>query len=133
MMPCVRPAPLSACTLLGTRMAYPQPLARTCCCHVGPGGGPPGVGPGPRPGTGPGPRPPGPLRPKPNSIITGTGPLALAGVVKVNCMSTVMSGYDELSTWPTSCFTITGTSPFISLVVLVTSQLTLGVALGTRP
>ena len=68
-----------------------------------------------------------------NSIMTGTGPVALAGVVSVNCMSTLMSGYDELSTWPTSFFVMTGTSPFISLVTEVTSHFTLGVTRGARP
>src|ERR1700676_296609 len=117
--------------LLGERIAYPQPFARTCCCQVGPAGtgGPPrpaGGGP-PRPP----PRPPNPV--KPNSMITGTGPVALAGVVSVNWMSTVICGYEELSTCPTSFFVITGTSPFVSLLVSVTSHFTAGVCLGTLP
>src|SRR5271157_1467917 len=103
--------------LVGLMMAYPQPFARTCCCQVGP------VGTGPRPGP----------RTKPNSMITGTGPGALAGVVKVNWISAVICGYDELSTWPTSFLAITGTSPLFSLVALTTSQFTLGVTLGARP
>ena len=69
----------------------------------------------------------------PNSMITGTGRAAFAGVVKDNWMSTVTCGYDELSTCPTSCFVITATSPTDSFVVLVTSQLTLGVSFGARP
>src|ERR1017187_7611725 len=71
--------------------------------------------------------------PKPNSMITGTGPLALAGVVNVNSMLTVIAGYAELSTWPTIFLVTTGTSPFFSCVVPVTSQTTLGATLGTRP
>src|ERR1022692_1934470 len=71
--------------------------------------------------------------PKPNSMITGTGPLALAGVVNVNSMLTVIAGYAELSTWPTIFLVTTGTSPFFSCVVPLTSQTTLGVTLGTRP
>jgi len=80
----------------------------------------------------PGPPPPG-RRPKPNSIITGTGPAVPAGVVSVNWMSTVISGYDALSTCPTSCFWTTGTSPVFSRVVPVTSQRTRGTSAGTRP
>ena len=53
--------------------AYPQPRERTCCCQVGPAS------------TGrlvPVRRVAAPrIGPKPNSIITGTGPCALAGVV----------------------------------------------------
>ena len=70
---------------------------------------------------------------KPNSMITGTGPLALAGVVSVRSMLTAIAGYAELSTWPASFLTIAGTSPFCSCVVAVISQVTLGVTLGTRP
>ena len=47
-----------------------------------------------------------------------------AGVVNVTWMSTVICGYEELSTWPTSCFVMTGVSPIASLVVLVASHLT---------
>src|ERR1019366_6932627 len=150
------------------RMAYPHPLASTCCCQVGPAGprpppgppapnaGAPGAAPGaarpaggvttPAPGTGaPGAPPapagsgprapprPGPKPPKPNSMMTGTAPVAPAGVVNANPISTVICGYAELSTWPTSCLTITGTSPTVSLLVLVTSHVTLGTTLGTRP
>ena len=39
-------------------------------------------------------------------MITGTGPFASAGVVSVSWMSTVIGGYAELSTWPTSFFVI---------------------------
>src|ERR1019366_5673411 len=132
------------------RMAYPHPLASTCCCQVGPAGprpppgppapnaGAPGAAPGaptaPRPaGSGPRAPPKPPPKPPPNSMITGTGPAALAGVVNANWMSTVICGYAELSTWPTSCLAITGTSPTVSLVDLVTSHFTLGTTLGTRP
>src|SRR5712692_4180459 len=140
------------------RMAYPQPLARTCCCQLGPppAGPPPPLflppgsggdtegGAAPRPAAffvsspalvagPPAGRRTGPPPPKPNSIITGTGPLASAGVVNVSCISTVISGYDELSTWPTSFFVTTAVSPTLSLFVSVTSHFTLGVSLGTRP
>src|SRR5258708_7711385 len=108
-------------------IAYPQPLASTCCCQVGPGGG---TGGPPAPARPAPPRPNGNGPMKPNSIITGTGPLALAGVVRFNWISTVICGYEELSTWPTSFFTMIGTSPLVSCAVLVTSQFTLGVTLG---
>src|SRR4051812_45522409 len=74
MMPLVNPAPLSACTLTGINVAYPHPRASACCCHVGPAGAEPGGGPGKR-------NPGG--KTKPNSIITGTGPVAFAGVLRV--------------------------------------------------
>ena len=60
-------------------------------------------------------------------MITGTGPRALAGVVSVSWMSTVTSGYDELSTCPTSCFVTIGTPPTVSVAVAVTSHFTAGV------
>jgi hypothetical protein len=77
------------------------------------------------------PRPPNPA--VPNDRITGTGPVAFAGVLTDARMLTVSVGYDELSTLPTSCFVMMGTSPFISRVVLNTSHVTLGVCLGVRP
>src|SRR5689334_20023635 len=97
MMPLVSPPPLSACTLIGTYSAYAQPLARTCCCHVGPGGGggggtAGGVAVGGRGGN-------------VNAMITGTGPVAVAGMVSVAPISTVTAGYALLSTWPASFFT----------------------------
>src|SRR5688500_15543365 len=98
------------------RVAYPHPFARPCCCQVGPAGFVE-AGNGPAPG----------LRPNPNSVMTGTGPDAFAGVVSVNWTSTVICGYEELSTCPTSCFVITGTSPLMSVMVLVTSLFTFGV------
>jgi hypothetical protein len=57
----------------------------------------------------------------------------LAGTFNVAWMFTVTSGYAELSTWPTSVLVTMGTSPFIPLTVLVTSQVTLGVSFGVRP
>ena len=66
-------------------------------------------------------------------MITGTGPRALAGVASVSWMSTVTSGYEELSTWPTSCLVIIGTPPTVSVLVAVTSHFTGGVAAGARP
>ena len=76
--------------------------------------------------------PPG-LGPKPNSIITGTGPTALAGVVRVSWMSTVICGHLALSTWPTSVFTTVNTSPTFSPVVAISSHVTGGTSFGTRP
>ncbi len=74
--------------------------------------------------------PPAGRGPKPNSIITGTGPVAFAGVVSVSWMSTVTCGYEELSTWPTSFLVTTGTSPTTSSARPVTSHRTLGVRGG---
>src|SRR5215210_3215537 len=104
--------------LLGTMIAYPQPFASTCCCQVGPPLPPPG---GP---FGANPLPPNP--PNPNSMITGTGPLASAGVVRVSWMSTVTAGYDELSTCPTSRLVTTGTSPTVCLAGAVACHVTGG-------
>ena len=70
---------------------------------------------------------------KPNSIITGTGPAAFSGVVSVNWMSTLMSGYAELSTWPTSRLVTTGTLPTVCFSVAVTFHSTFGTSFGTRP
>src|SRR4051794_37486150 len=103
MMPEFSPAPLSAWTLLGTIIAYPQPFANTCCCQLG------WAGPFPAGNAGRfGPLPDG--KPKPNSMMTGTGPAAFSGVVSVNWMFTVTSGYEELSTCPINRLVMTGTS-----------------------
>src|ERR1039457_1681750 len=96
-----------------------------------PGGGAVGA-PGAAPGA-PGPRPPPRPKPPPNTIITGTGPVTLAGVVKVNPIFTAIIGYEELSTVPTSCLVMTGISPTVALVVLATSHFTPGTFWGTRP
>ena len=48
-------------------------------------------------------------------------------------MFTVRSGYEELSTLPTSFFVMTGIPATVSLVVETTFQVTFGVALGRRP
>jgi hypothetical protein len=45
----------------------------------------------------------------PNSMITGTAPFALAGVVNVRSMLTVIARYDELSTCPINFFVMAGT------------------------
>src|SRR5580704_4483681 len=68
-----------------------------------------------------------------NMIITGTGPLAAAGVTSVNRMSTSTDVYDELSRCPTSCFRTTGSVPIVALAVSVTVQATRGTFAGTRP
>lgn len=81
------PPPVSAWTLFGARIAYPHPLANTCCCHDGPAAL--GAWPGSF-GGGPFPLPAG--KTNPNSRMTGTGPGAFAGVVRVSWMSTVTCG-----------------------------------------
>src|SRR5262249_60030175 len=103
--------------LFGTMMAYPQPLVTSCSCHVGPPR-PPGGGPNPRP-------------PKPNSMMTGTDPLALAGVVSVNWISTLIGGDDAVSTWPARFFVSTGTSPTACVSVAAPSPFPFGGAFGT--
>src|SRR6185437_10815828 len=108
--------------LVGESTAYPHPFAITCSCHVGPGGG---VNRAPIAG--------GKGRVNPNSMITGTGPAALAGVVRFNSISRLISGSSELSTCPIRCFVITGAPPTVSFDVLVTSHVTFGVFFGTRP
>src|SRR5215472_14197614 len=86
-IPFLNPAPLSAWILAGFSVAKPQPLASTCACQLGPGSEPCCEG-----ATAAGaPRPP------PNTVMTGMGPFALAGVLRESWMSTVMAGYDELS------------------------------------
>src|SRR5712692_7152323 len=67
-----------------------------------------------------------------NIIMTGTGPFALPGVTNVIWMSTLIDGHNELSTCPTSCFSITGKTPAFELTVLVTVQVTLGTLGGPR-
>src|SRR5688572_11823157 len=92
-IPCRRPAPLSACILTGRIIAYAQPLASTCCCQVRgvvvlfaaevSRGGAGGLNPG--------------GNTNPNSMITGTGPFAVAGTVSVRSISTLIAGYELLS------------------------------------
>src|SRR4029077_2553692 len=83
--------------------------------------------------------------PPPNCITIGTGPVALAGVTRVIPMLTVMAGYDEVSTCPTSCLVIAGMSLIGSagpppnpprpigrpFSLLTTSHLTAGMVFGT--
>ena len=54
----------------------PKPLVAALVLAAAPAPGPPGRGP----------------NTKPNSIITGTGPVALAGTVSVKGMSTLIRG-----------------------------------------
>ena len=64
-----------------------------------------------------------------NCIITGTGPLAFAGVTSVTCKFTLIAGYDELSTCPISRLVMV-----IPLsAVLATSHVTAGVIFGVLP
>src|SRR5262245_34596381 len=101
--PAARPAPA------GAPNARPAPAPAAAAPA---GGGPPARG-APAPARPPraGCAPPGIVVPPPNIIITGTGPFASAGVTSVIWMSTVIAGYDELSTCPTSTFPTTGRSP----------------------
>jgi hypothetical protein len=48
-------------------------------------------------------------------------------------MSTAIAGYEELSTWPTNCFAITGTPATCVLTVCFNSHFTAGTLAGTRP
>src|ERR1017187_6174279 len=114
--------------LPGLIETYPQPSAISCSLA---GGSLPGAGvnvPGsggvcPNPGN---PRPP-------NIIITGTGPVACAGVTRIIWTSTLIKGSSELSTWPTSCLPTTGWEPTVASTVFVTVHVTFGTSLGTRP
>ena len=65
--------------------------------------------------------------------MTGTGPVAFAGVFNVAWISTLIAGYDELSTFPSSCFVTVGISPFVPFAVLTTVQVTFGTFFGVRP
>jgi len=56
--------------------------------------------------------------------VTGTGPEASAGVVKVSRMSALIAGYAGLSICPTSYLVTTGTTPSRLFVVLRTCQVT---------
>src|SRR6185295_15602108 len=69
----------------------------------------------------------------PNIIRVGTLLFASAGVTTVIWMSTVIAGYDELSTWPTSCFAMTGIPATWAFTVRFNSQVTAGTRGGTRP
>ena len=95
MIPFTRPAPLSACTLVGLSEAKPQPAAINCSVAGGSlGAAGAGAGPGgpPRRGAGAGPPALCGSTPLPNMIITGTGPRASAGVTSDIWMSTVIVG-----------------------------------------
>ena len=67
------------------------------------------------------------------NLVTGTGPVASAGVLRVAWMLTVRCRYAELSVRPTSRLVMTGTVPLVSRVTEVTSHFTAGVFEGTRP
>jgi hypothetical protein len=66
-------------------------------------------------------------------IITGTGFIAAFGVTSVICMSTVIDGNDELSTWPVSCRPMTGRDPSDHSSDAVADHVTLGTLRGIRP
>src|SRR3974390_283269 len=122
MMPFVSPAPLSACTLTGFSIAYPQPSAMSCT--VAGGSGPAMAAKRAKAaGSGADGR-----AARPNIIITGTGVLTQAGVTTTIWMSTLI---DELSTCPVSSFATTGYGPTVSLTVLVTVHVSFGTFGGT--
>ena len=54
-------------------------------------------------------------------------------VTSVMSMSTLMTGYDELSTWPTTCLSTTGRVPASPRAVFVTVHATAGTCAGMRP
>jgi len=54
---------------------------------------------------------------KPNIIMTGTGPLAFAGVTRIIRMPTSMDGYPELSRCPINCFPETEWGPTLASLV----------------
>ena len=94
----------------------PPALAMACCFQEG---GPPGRAPK--------------LKPPPNSIITGTAAVTLAGTVKLAWMLTVILVSPLLSTWPDSFLVTMAISPLVPCVVSVTSQVTFGAFCGIRP
>src|SRR5262245_45754360 len=129
--------------LAGEIVAYPQPASISFSFFDGPGGPKPLpatgplVGGGLLPGTAvpaafaPAPRAP---KPKPPNIIsTGTFSLASLGVPTVIAIVTSMDGQSELSTRPSSCFSITALPATVVSRVCVTVQVTLGAFGGTRP
>src|SRR4249919_3055980 len=131
--------------LPGLIVAYPHPSAISCSIaggSDGAGGAPPGrpgpadpppVGPKPRAGAGGAPGAGGiPERP-PNIIVTGTGRAAFAGVTRVIWISTVRSGYAELSAAPISSLPTTGRPPTWNCSVRLTRHATVGTVRGTRP
>src|SRR5688572_8716112 len=107
--------------LAGLIDAYPHPAAISCCAELGgPDGGSAGGGVGGSAAL-------------PNIISVGTLPLALAGVTTVIWISTAIAGYEELSTWPISCFAITGRPATCACTVCFSSHFTAGTFAGTRP
>ena len=73
------------------------------------------------------------MLPQPNIIRTGTGPLALTGRTTAILMSTVIAGWAELSTWPTTRRATTGWPPTVVSTVSATVHVTFGTSAGTRP
>ena len=59
-------------------------------------------------------------------------PGRVAGVFKVAWNSTLIAGYDELSTFPSSCLGRPA-SPFVPFAVLTTVHATFGAFFGVRP
>ena len=73
------------------------------------------------------------IAPLPNIISTGTFFVAFAGMTSAIWISTLIAGYDELSTCPISCFAITGTPAIDVVTVCFSSHFTAGTMRGTRP
>src|SRR5579885_3412857 len=103
--------------LFGVMVATPQPSAINWSSAGGSG-----LGGGVKPRkVGAGNAISGIVRP-PNIIMTGTGVLASAGTTSVISIATVISGSDELSTWPRSCFPMTDRDATVASAVFVTSH-----------
>ena len=135
MIPFVRPAPLSACTLVGFRKANPHPSTMSCSVAGAslPGAGGGGTNPcGRAPGSGGRPSADSSV-PGRNMIISGTRPFASSGTTTVSGMSTTIDVSPELSACPTSCFAITRRPPTRPVSVAVTVHVTFGTRAGTRP
>jgi hypothetical protein len=143
MIPRVRPAPLSACTLVGLSDAKPQPAAINCSAAGGSAGGAfvagRGVKVGPRlHGTRPwlasgsGPAASG-SAPPPSMIITGAAARESAGSTSVMQISTEIAGYAELSTVPTSWRPTTLRPPLVHSRVAIVAHETRGTSAGIRP
>src|SRR2546427_9163133 len=97
--------------LPGLIVAYPQPAAINCSVEGGSAKLPPPKAPKRLVGAGSPGRRGNPPPPKPPNIIsTGTGLFVSRGVTSVIWISTLIDGQAALSTCPTSCLALTGSS-----------------------